>query len=84
MIDTTNYIENIGSTLSTALFYIFIATVSILAMILILSLFFLILGSIIKSQKVKNKFLKASTSILVVLITTLAIPGVIEFFKSFI
>lgn len=84
MINTTNYIENISNTVSSILFYMFIAVISILALVLILSLFFLIIGCLIKSQTIKSKFLKASISILILLLFIIAIPYVILAFKNFI
>ena len=56
MID--NYINNFESIMSTFLFYGFKYTLFLLVIMLILSLIFLIIGCIIKSQTIKSKFLK--------------------------
>ena len=84
MIDTNNYIENISNTLSAVLFYTFGTTVAIITLILITTLIFLIIGCLIKSQKVKSKFLKVSISVLAMLVFMLAIPYIVVVFKSFI
>ena len=71
------YLENMGSMVGTALFYIFIASIVLLTILLILSLLFLILGCLIKSQTVKAKCLRASITILIILLCVLTTPYIV-------
>ena len=79
-----NYIENINNTMSAVWFYAFITTITVLTIILIISLLCLIIGCLIKSQKIKSNFLKAAIYILLILGFILVIPYIIVAFKSFI
>ena len=63
-----NYINNFRSIISTFLFYGFKYTLLLLVVILILSLIFLMIGCIIKSQTIKSKFIKIVPSLLLSLI----------------
>lgn len=69
-----NYINNFQSIISTFLFYGFKYTLHLLVVILILSLIFLMIGCIIKSQTIKSKFIKIVPSLLLSLIFLLLLP----------
>jgi len=82
MIDS--YINNFENTMSTVLFISFITILIILVILLILSLLILILGCLIKSQKIKSKFLKVVPSLLIGVIFFLCVPYLFELFKNLI
>ncbi len=79
-----NYINNFQSIISTFLFYGFKYTLLLLVVILILSLIFLIIGCIIKSQTIKSKFIKIVPSLLLSLIFLLLLPYILVQFKNLI
>lgn len=72
MID--NYISNFENMVSSIFFVGFIAILVSLASALILSLALLTIGCLIKSQKLKSKFIKVVPILLVVIIIVLALP----------
>ena len=80
MID--EYIANISNIGVQVLFFLFKYTVILLSIFLIVSLLILILGSLIKSQKIKMKFLKSSISVFITLIIILSIPIIIYYIKN--
>ena len=80
MID--EYIANISNIGVQVLFFLFKYTVILLSLFLIVSLLILILGSLIKSQKIKMKFLKSSISVFITLIIILSIPIIIYYIKN--
>ena len=82
MID--NYINNFENTMATILFISFKIVLVILIALLILSLLILIFGCLIKSQKIKSKFLKVVPILLVSNIFLLCIPYFLGLFKSLI
>ena len=82
MID--NYINNFESIMSTFLFYGFKYTLFLLVIMLILSLIFLIIGCIIKSQTIKSKILKIVPGLLLSLIFLLLLPYILVQFKNLI
>lgn len=77
-----NYINNFQSIISTFLFYGFKYTLLLLVVILILSLIFLMIGCIIKSQTIKSKFLKIVPGLLLSLIFLLLLPYILVQFKN--
>ncbi len=77
-----NYINNFQSIISTFLFYGFKYTLLLLVVILILSLIFLMIGCIIKSQTIKSKFIKIVPSLLLSLIFLLLLPYILVQFKN--
>lgn len=77
-----NYINNFENIMSTFLFYGFKYTLFLLVIILILSLIFLIIGCIIKSQTIKSKFLKIVPGLLLSLIFLLLLPYILVQFKN--
>ena len=79
-----NYINNFQSIISTFLFYGFKYTLLLLVVILILSLIFLMIGCIIKSQTIKSKFIKIVPSLLLSLIFLLLLPYILVQFKNLI
>lgn len=79
-----NYINNFESIMSTFLFYGFKYTLFLLVIMLILALIFLIIGCIIKSQKIKSKFLKIVPGLLLSLIFLLLLPYILVQFKNLI
>ena len=79
-----NYINNFESIISTFLFYGFKYTLLLLVVILILSLIFLMIGCIIKSQTIKSKFIKIVTRLLLSLIFLLLLPYILVQFKNLI
>lgn len=72
MID--NYISNLENMVSSIFFVGFIAILVSLASALILSLALLAVGCLIKSQKLKSKFIKVVPILIVVIIIVLALP----------
>lgn len=72
MID--NYISNFENMVSSIFFMGFIAILVSLASALILSLALLAVGCLIKSQKLKSKFIKVVPILIVVIIIVLALP----------
>lgn len=72
MID--NYISNFENMVSSIFFIGFIAILVSLASALILSLALLAVGCLIKSQKLKSKFIKVVPILLVVIIIVLVLP----------
>ncbi len=79
-----NYINNFENIMSTFLFYGFKYTLLLLVVILILSLIFLMIGCIIKSQTIKSKFIKIVPSLLLSLIFLLLLPYILVQFKNLI
>jgi len=75
-----DYINNISNMISSALFYTFIATITFLAITLIISLIVLIIGCLLKSQVIRVKFLKSSIGILISLIFVILIPVIYSVF----
>jgi len=79
-----NYINNFENIVSSIFFVGFKVIVIILVSLLILSLIMLIIGCLIKSQKIKSKFLIIVPSLLLVTIFFLAIPYIFVLFKNMI
>ena len=79
-----NYIDNFENIVSSTLFATFKVTLIILVSLLILSLVLLAIGCLIKSQKLKSRFLIAVPSLLIVIIFFLSIPPIFVHFKNMI
>ena len=79
---TNDYINNIENILSNIFFVSFKGIVIILTVLLILSLILLGIGCLIKSQKIKSKFLIVVPSILLGTIFFLALPYIFVYFKN--
>ena len=81
---SNSYIDNLENIVSSTLFATFKITLIILVSLLILSLVLLAIGCLIKSQKLKSKFLIAVPSLLIVIIFFLSIPPIFVHFKNMI
>ena len=79
-----NYINNFNAFLLNALFFCFKYTVITLIFLLIISLILLAIGCLIKSQKLKSKFLIVVPSLIVGNIVLLALPYIIVYIKNLI
>ena len=79
-----DYIGTINNYISQILFYSFVGVLSVLSVLLIISLLFLIIGCLIKSQKIKSRFLKASLSLLVLLFFVILIPIIMQTFNKIV
>lgn len=77
---TNDYINNLNNLISSVLFYSFIGSVILLTILLIVSLIILIIGCLLKSQIIRRKFLKASISILILLVFIILVPVIFTFF----
>ena len=78
------YMNNIENIVSSTLFIGFKITLIILVSLLIISLMLLAIGCLIKSQKMKSKFLIAVPSLLIGIIFFLSIPPTFIYFKNLI
>ena len=79
-----SYMNNIENIVSSTLFIGFKITLIILVSLLIISLILLAIGCLIKSQKMKSKFLIAVPSLLIGIILFLSIPPAFIYFKNLI
>ena len=79
-----SYINNFENIVSSTLFIVFKITLIILVTLLILSLILLGIGCLIKSQKLKSKFLIAVPSLIVGIVFLLVIPPIFVHFKNMI
>ena len=79
-----SYMNNIENIVSSTLFIGFKITLIILVSLLIISLMLLAIGCLIKSQKMKSKFLIAFPSLLIGIIFFLSIPPTFIYFKNLI
>ena len=77
-----DFLNAFQSTVSNILFASFKWTAIILVVMLIISLVLLAIGCLIKSQKIKSKFLKVVPGMLIGNIFFLAIPYVFVLLKS--
>ena len=80
MID--NYINTVNVFLTNALFFCFKYTLIALVTLTLISLILLCLGCLIKSQKLKSKFLIVVPSLIVGTIILLAIPYIVVLIKN--
>lgn len=78
------YFINIENWISNILFYSFLGCVLFIVIELIISLIILIIGSLIKSQTIRNKFLRIVPLSLFFLILILSIPKIGILIKSFL
>lgn len=77
-----DYINNFENVVSSIFFVSFKIIVIVLMGLLILSLIFLAIGCLIKSQKIKSKFLIAVPSLLLINIIFITIPYIFVYFKD--
>ena len=78
----TDYIDNFENVVSSIFFVSFKVIVIILAILLIFSLIMLAIGCLIKSQKIKSKFLIVVQSLLLGNIFFLSLPYIFVYFKN--
>lgn len=71
-----SYINNFENIISSTLFVSFKIILIILVVLLILSLILLAVGCLIKSQKLKSKFLKIAPELIILIILILSLPYV--------
>lgn len=79
-----DYISSIQNMISSILFVSFKVIVIILAVLLILSLVMLAIGCLIKSQKIKSKFLLVVPSLLIGSIFFLSLPYIFVHIRNLI
>lgn len=79
-----DYIDNMQNIVSSILFGSFKVFVIVLAILLILSLILLAIGCLIKSQKLKSKFLLVVPSLIIGGIIFLLLPYIFVKFKTVI
>ena len=79
-----SYINNFQNIVSSIFFVGFKVTAIILIVLLILSLIILAIGCLIKSQKIKSKFLITVPSLLLGNIFFLSLPYIVVVFKNMI
>ncbi|MCR5146175.1 MAG: hypothetical protein K6B70_02335 [Clostridia bacterium] len=77
-----NYINNFENTVSNIFFVSFEVIVIVLTILTILSSIMLIIGCLIKSQKIKSKFLIAVPSLILISILFLSIPIFVVKFRN--
>lgn len=80
----TDYIDDFEDIISLILFSSFKAIVIILTILLIFSLIMLAIGCLIKSQKIKSKFLIVVPSLLIGSIFFLSLPYLVVHFRNWI
>lgn len=78
------YFNNLKNIIPNILFLCFKSILIILVSILILSLIILAIGCLIKSQKIKSKFLIIVPSLLLIIIFLLSLPFIFVQFENFI
>ena len=77
-----DYMNNFESIVSSIFFVSFKTIIITLTILLIISLILLAIGCLIKSQKIKSKFLVVVPSILLINIFFISIPYIIVWFKD--
>lgn len=80
----TDYINNLENIVSSILFVSFKMIVILLTILLILSLIILAIGCLIKSQKIKSKFLIVVPILLIGSIFVLLLPYLFVYFRNWI
>ena len=79
-----DYMNNFETVVSSIYFVSFKVVVIVLTILLIFTLIMLAIGCLIKSQKIKSKFLIAVPSMLIVIIFFLSLPYIFIQFKNLI
>lgn len=79
-----DYMSNFQNIVSSIFFVGFKGVLIILTALLIFSLIMLTIGCLIKSQKIKSKFLVVVPGILLAIIFFLALPFIFVYFKNFV
>ena len=78
------YINNLKTYISEGLFFLLKISVYVFTILSIISLILLLIGQALKSQKMKDKYIKLSMSFLILLIFVLLIPIIYIRFKSLV
>lgn len=78
----TDYIDNFENVVSSIFFVSFKVIVIILTILLVFSLIMLTIGCLIKSQKIKSKFLIAVPSLILGSVFFLSLPYFFVHFKN--
>lgn len=79
-----NYMNGFNAFFSNSLFFCFKYAVIIFTLLLILSLILLAISCLIKSQKLKSKFLISVPSLILGIIFLLALPYIFVYIKNLI
>ena len=77
-----DYMNNFESIVSSIFFVSFKTIIITLTILLIISLILLAIGCLIKSQKIKSKFLVVVPSLLLINIFFISIPYIIVWYKD--
>ena len=77
-----DYMNNFENIVSSIFFISFKTIIITLTILLIISLILLAIGCLIKSQKIKSKFLVVVPSLLLINIFFISIPYIIVWFKD--
>lgn len=80
----TDYIDNFENVVSSIFFVSFKVIVIILTILLVFSLIMLAVGCLIKSQKIKSKFLVVVPSLLIGGMFFLSLPYIFVHFRNLI
>ena len=78
------YLNNINTYISEGLFFLFKISIYAFTILTIISLILLLIGQLIKSQRMKDKYIKLSISFLILLVFILLIPIIYTSFKSLV
>ena len=78
------YLNNINTYISEGLFFLFKISIYTFTVLTIISLIFLLIGQLVKSQKMKDKYIKLSMSFLILLVFIILIPIIYTSFKSLV
>ena len=81
---STEYLNNINTYISEGLFFLFKISIYAFTTFTIISLILLLIGQLIKSQKMKDKYIKLSMSFLILLVFFILIPIIYTSFKSLV
>lgn len=78
------YLNNINTYISEGLFFLFKISIYVFTALTIISLILLLIGQLIKSQRMKDKYIKLSMSFLILLVFIILIPIIYTSFKSLV
>lgn len=78
------YLNNINTYISEGLFFLFKISIYAFTALTIISLVLLLIGQLIKSQKMKDKYIKLSMSFLILLVFIFLIPIIYIRFKNLV
>ena len=78
------YLNNINTYISEGLFFLFKISIYAFTVLTIISLILLLIGQLIKSQRMKDKYIKLSMSFLILLVFIILIPIIYTSFKSLV